>query len=33
MVLIVKGGMSVFVDANFFTYADIVKKAVPFVVN
>ena len=33
MVLIVKGGVGIFIDANFFTYADIVKKAVPFVVN
>ena len=28
----VKGGVGVFIDTNFFIYADFVKKAVPFVV-
>ena len=33
MVLTVKGGVGVFIDTSFFTYADFVKKAVPFVIN
>ena len=33
LVVLATGGMSLFVDANFFANADFVKKAIPFVVN